>query len=967
MKKILFLFLISSQIAVSQSLVTTNQQDAFPLVTNGKNAVIYYDTNDYTTVGIAAKHLSEDIQRVTGKLPLITNSSKKLGDYIVVIGTIGKSDLIDQLIHDEKIDTSMLSDKWEAHSIQVIEKPFKNVKKALIIVGSDRRGTAYGVYELSEQIGVSPWYWWADVPTKKKENLFIKNGIFKYGPPSVKYRGIFLNDEDWGLKPWAAEIFEPETNTIGSKTYAKICELLLRLKANYLWPAMHECTVAFNQIPQNKLVADSFAINMGSAHCEPLLFNNATEWDKETMGDWNYQTNKQNIYKVLDKRVSENGRYENVYTIAMRGIHDSKMLGALTLEQRIDLLEQVVKDQRAILSKHIDKNIEDIPQIFVPYKEVLEIYEGGLALPDDITIVWPDDNYGYIKRLSNHQEQKRSGASGVYYHISYLGIPHEYLWLNTTPPALIYEEMKKAFDTGANRLWVANVGDIKPGEYGVEFFLDLAWNINLVNYENTYQHLEDWLGNIFGEKYKNELTEIMKSYYYLGFIRKPEYMGWGYVWDTNYRQQKKNYDTEFSFANYREADERIEEYNRISHQVQEIYQKINPQLKPAFYQLVYYPVVGSALMNKKILYAQKNRWYAQQGRAKTNELIDLVKICYDSLEIITDEYNQLLNGKWNKMMTVYQGRYAVYHKMPLLDTLVLKNGADPAFYVEEENNRKGINNYHFLPCFNPYYEKSYYIEIYNRGNQPFAWESKTDQEWIKINKTHGTVTSQERIWVSVDWSKAPKGNDLQGEITIMANGKTEKVLVSAYNPENPKKEELKGLFVEDNGYIVITPSHYHRKHEDDKIKFIQMQDFGIAGSCMVSLPPTAPAYETFNYTQPCLEYDFYTHQTGKYEIITITLPTFPSNKQTGTKFGISVDNETPQYGEAGTPEEWKGKWAHNVLRNASINRTIHTIDKPGKHTLKLWVIDPGIVLQKIMIDFGGLKFSYTGPKETKLE
>jgi hypothetical protein len=966
MKKIFILFLLINQIAISQTLVTTSGKDAFTLADNSKVASICFDSGDNILVNIAARLLANDIKGVTGISPVITNSMKSEDESLIIVGTIGKSKFIDQFVQNGKIDTTGIADKWEAHSIQVIDNPVKNISKALIIIGSDRRGTAYGVFELSEQIGVSPWHWWADVAVKKKSSIYIKKGIYKYGPPSVKYRGIFINDEDWGLKPWAAKTFEPEENNIGPKTYAKVCELLLRLKANYMWPAMHECTAAFNQIPENKLVADSFAIVMGSAHCEPLLFNNATEWDKETMGEWNYHINKENIYKVLDKRVTENGQYENVYTIAMRGIHDRGMLGSLTIEDRVKVLDEVVADQRKILSEHIDMNIEDIPQIFVPYKEVLEIYEKGLNLPEDITLVWPDDNYGYIKRLSNYEEQKRSGRSGVYYHISYLGIPHEYLWLNTTPPALIYEEMKKAYDTGADRLWVANVGDIKPGEYGAEYFLDLAWNINMVSYENTNRHLEEWLGNTFGEACQKELTEIMQSYYRLGFIRKPEYMAWGYIWDMNFSKQKRYHDTEFSNINYREADRRINEYNKISRQVQNLYRKIDPQLKPSFYQLVYYPVVGSALMNKKLLYAQKNHWYARQGRIKANELARLVKTCHDSLYIITNEYNQLLNGKWNNIMSVIHGYGAQYCIMPPVDTVIPENGAVPAIFIEEETNIQGINHYHILPCFNPYYDKSYFIDIYNKGNKSFAWEATADKEWIKLDKTKGMVTDEERIVVSVDFTDMPSGNDHIGEISISVPGKVEKVMVSAINPGSPQKEDLEGLFVENNGYIVIYPKNYHRKDEDERINFIEMPDLGITGSSMLSIPPISPSYETFDGTQPCLEYDFYTHPAGKFEITTFTLPAFPSNKQTNTRFGISVDDELAQLAEAGTPEEWKGKWAENVLRNASINRTIHTIKKPGKHTLKFWVIDPGVVLQKIIIDTGGLKPSYAGPQETRL-
>ena len=966
MKKILFLLFCAHQIAVSQTLVSDNRKGSFPLVDQNA-ATIYCDENDYTVVNIATKLLAEDIQRITDKLPSVIHTLTESGEYLVIVGTIGKSALINQLIESGKIDTANLTGQWEAHAIQVVDQPFRKVKKALAIVGSDRRGTAYGVFELTEKIGVSPWYWWADIPVKKSAQLFIKDGAYYYGSPSVKYRGIFINDEDWGLKPWASKTFDPETGDIGPKTYAKVCELLLRLKANYMWPAMHECTAAFNQIPENKLVADSFAIVMGSAHCEPLLFNNATEWDTETMGEWNYQTNKESIYKVLDKRVAENGKFENLYTIAMRGIHDRAMLGSNNMLDKVRLMEKVVDDQRDILVKHIDSNIEEIPQIFIPYKEVLEIYENGVDLPDDITLVWPDDNYGYIKRLSNMEEQKRSGRAGIYYHISYLGVPHEYLWLCTTPPALIYEEMKKAYDTGADRVWVANVGDIKPGEYCTEFFLDLAWNIDMVDYTITNLHLSQWLKDAFGPEYLDELIEIMQTYYRLAFIRKPEYMGWGYIYDYNWHLSKKNTDTEFSFIHYREAEKRIAEYNRISTRVQEIYNELTPELKPAFYQLVYYPVMASALINKTKLFGQENRWYAKQGRAKAAELARLAKICHDSLYTITKTYNQLLEGKWKGMMTVEQGRSAVYHHLPELDTIRLKKGATPAVYVEGSGNKTGINNYNMLPCFDAYYPQSHYIDLYNRGDQPFEWKATADKEWIQLAISDGTVTDEQRIWISVNWDLAPEYTNLTGTVSIQAGGKEMNILVSAFNPEKPERDDLKGLFVEHNGYIIVDPVNFHRKQEDNLVWFAAIPNLGIDGTSMVSVPPTASPYELFDPDQPCLEYDFYTHQTGQFEILTLTLPTFPTNKHTNTRYGVSVDDENLKYGEAGTSEEWKGKWAENVLRNASVNRTVHMIDQPGKHTLKFWVVDPGVVVQKIMIDFGGLKTSYTGPAETRIE
>ena len=339
---------------------------------------------------------------------------------------------------------------------------------------------------------------------------------------------------------------------MGPKTYAKVCELILRMKGNMLAPAMHPKTTAFNLVPGNREVADKYGIVLTSAHCEPLLYNNTTEWDKKINGEWNYLTNKEGILKVLNERTSQTASFENAYVIAMRGIHDGGMIG-VPEERKAEITEKALQDQRDILSKHIGRPAKEIQQVFVPYKEVLDIYEKGMKLPDDVTIVWPDDNFGYIKKLSDEKEQKRSGASGVYYHISYLGEPHDYLWLNTTPPALIYEEMKKAYDTGANRYWLLNVGDIKPGELGMKFFLELAWNIEMFNYDNAHKFDADYLSSIFGDRYKDDLQYIMGTYYQLGFQRKPEIMGWGVEWNSsNSRERVVN--TDFSFINYDEAE-----------------------------------------------------------------------------------------------------------------------------------------------------------------------------------------------------------------------------------------------------------------------------------------------------------------------------------------------------------------------------------------------------------------------------
>lgn len=955
----------SSLNAKVNNIVKQNYEEGdFKLVFNNTSATVFYDPNDYKVVEIAANLLAEDIKNVTGLMPPVYTDLKQIKDSTVVVGTIGHSKLIDQLIKEGKINHVGIAGQWETYALQVVEKPFPNIDSALVIFGSDRRATAFGVFELSKQIGVSPWYWWADVPVQKKKNLVIKKGFYSDGPPSVKYRGIFINDEDWGIKPWASKTFDPQLGDIGPKTYKKVFELLLRLKANHCWPAMHSCTKPFNYYPENKQVADDYAIVMGSAHCEPLLFNNASEWDTNSMGDWRYDTNKENVYKVLDKRVSENGKFENVYTVGMRGIHDSGMRGNLKLEDQIALLEQVFADQRKILTTHIDKKITEIPQVFIPYKEVMTLYNNGLKVPEDVTLMWVDDNFGYIRRLSDPLEIKRPGGAGVYYHISYLGPPHEYLWLCSTPPALIWEEMTKAYNFNARKVWVVNVGDIKPSEYDTSFFLDLAWDINAIDHTNVSSHLSQWLASIFGQENAEELTAIMNEFYALSFERKPEFMSFGtefsfYDWTELWQ------DTEYSFVNYREAERRLQRFENISDKTVKLYEKMPDNLKPAYFELVYYPVVASNYMNRKILLAQKNRWYAQQQRNGTNDIARQVKDYYDRIQAVTELYNQLLDGKWKYMMAVEQKDKGVYYRMPPFQTIEVPQQAKMGLLVEGSTPNKGIDYIYTLPCFNSIYDENYFIEIFNKGQTPFKWKAVPTAKWIKLSKSEGKVDTQERIFVSIDWPLAPKQEILKGAIEIQGAGSKETVYVHCFNPEAPAKDELKGLFVENDGIISISAANYTRKVESDGISWGVLDGLGLTGKSVINLPVTADPIQNLKPDSPRLEYDIYTYNCGIAEIQSFVLPVFPINSFRNAEYFISIDDGRPQSIDIGVPE-YSAQWKENVRRNASKNITRHYIDKPGKHTLKIWAADTGMAIDKIIIDLGGLKLSYLGPEETRV-
>ena len=614
-----------------------------------RNATVSYSQEEPKQVLRAINDLRIDIERVTGAGK---DGVRNEGGQIVV-GTYG-SKTIEKLIAKGLLKEQDLMGKWESYVITVTNEP----EPRLVIAGSDKRGTIYGIYEVSQRIGVTPWYWWADVPVRQNPQATIDCDYYASGEPTVRYRGIFINDEDWGLKPWAASNYERELGDIGPKTYARVCELLLRLKANMLAPAMHSCTGAFYSHPQSKVVCDSFGIIITTSHCEPLLLNNAasTEWDQLRDGDWNYKTNRETILQKWDDRLSAASKYENIYTTAMRGLHDAGLQGNLPLEERVPLITKVIDDQRQLLEKHIGRQASEIPQIFVPYKETMDIYENGLQVPDDITLVWVDDNYGYMKRVSNPEEQQRKGRAGVYYHLSYLGAPHDYLWLNTTPPVLMYEELKKAYDCGADHYWLLNVGDIKPMELGIQTFMDMAWNIHAFDFDTVNRYQANLLTRLFLCNHK--VQSLLDTYYRLAWSRKPEFMGWEFEWDDEAHTGLNP--TEYSFQNYGEAQHRLADYRHISDEAERL-----SDGSAAWFEMVQFPMQAAYQMNRKFLMAQLNHELLAQGRrAEANWAAHQSQIAYDSINTLNRRYNSLLDGKWRGMMALAPGWCALYQKMP---------------------------------------------------------------------------------------------------------------------------------------------------------------------------------------------------------------------------------------------------------------------------------------------------------------
>ncbi|MBL7743546.1 MAG: glycosyl hydrolase 115 family protein [Chitinophagaceae bacterium] len=613
-------------------------------------------------------------------MPVVSTVPAK--GFSIVAGTIGHSRLIDELIKSNKLNVSSIARKWESFIIQTIGNK-------LVITGGDRRGTAYGIFHLSRMLGVSPWVWWADVTPQKKKQLYV-SGSYVSKEPSVKYRGIFLNDEDWGLQPWAAKTFEPETGDIGPKTYAKIFELLLRLRANMIWPAMHESTKAFFHYPGNAQMATDYAIVIGSSHAEPMLRNNVDEWKEKTMGQFNFITNHDTIYRYWEDRVIQSKGVNAFYTLGIRGVHDSKMLGANTLQEQKEVLDKAVREQREMLMKHINPAIEKVPQAFIPYKEVQDIYDYGFEVPEDVTLVWCDDNYGYIKHFPNEKERKQKGGNGVYYHISYWGRPHDYLWLASTHPAQIYTQMRLAYEKGAKEMWIVNVGDIKPGEYLTELFLDMAWSIDSIanNLKGLEQHLQNWLAREFGTGPAREMVAVMNEYYRLAYIHKPEFMG---ATRTEESDPKYKIVTDLPWSE-EEINQRLKDYAMIDAKAVQLAKRISSTKQDSWFQLIEYPVRGATAINRKLLYAQ----LARHGKAEWK----LSDAAYDTIVTLTNKYNSLCNGKWKYMMDFRPRKLAVFDKAiqkiadkPLMQTakpLFVFNGTDYKAYTGEKPLTHGL-------------------------------------------------------------------------------------------------------------------------------------------------------------------------------------------------------------------------------------------------------------------------------------
>lgn len=834
-------------VANSQLIVETKAgENSFLL----GNTIICVTPEDHALVQLTAGFLQKDIEAITGKSPTVSATIPSTATTVIIIGSLEKSALIQSLARRNKLKFSFINNKWEAYTIQTISNPFKGITNAIVIAGSDRRGTAYGVFELSKQMGVSPWYWWADVPVKKKEVVYIKKNTVISDLPKVKYRGIFINDEAPALSNWSREKF----GGFNHKFYEKVFELILRLKGNYIWPAMWGNAFYYDD-SLNIKSADEYGIVIGTSHHEPLMRAHE-EWKYFGKGrKWNYDSTEAGL-KEFWKRGMERAWNEKIVSVGMRGDGDEPM----SRETATALLERIVKDQRQIIEEVTHKPAIETPQLWALYKEVQDYYDKGMRVPDDITLLLCDDNWGNIRKLPKLTDPSRKGGYGIYYHFDYVGGPRNYKWLNTNPIPRIWEQMHLAWEYNARQIWIVNVGDIKPMEFPITFFLDYAWNPEKIGAEDLQRYTEQWAAAQFGNTHAKEIADILAKYAKYNGRRKPELL------DAN----------TYSF-NYDEWSSVVNEYNSLRKKAEDINKFLPAECKDAYFQLVLHPVKACANLNEMYYHVALNKEAYKKKYAEANGYADKVKQLFANDSLISLEYHRLNNGKWNHMMSQTHIGYTYW----------------------QQPSRQRMPEVKYVPADSIIEKKNFGL---------------TDVMGAKIP---GNVT----------------GNVFYQH--------------------------------EENG-VSIEADHFTNAVNTNGITWKVLPDHGRTGSAVTSFPVTAKEQRPGG-NAPHLEYEIYTYSKGEFTINAYFSPTLNfHNTAEGLQYAISVDDEAPQLISINKEDKnsISGIWNKWVAESIIIKSSKHNILQPGKHTVKYWMVSPAVVLQKIVLDFGGVKQSYLGPPET---
>ncbi|MEU9290889.1 glycosyl hydrolase 115 family protein [Streptomyces sp. NPDC048275] len=924
----------------------------FLLVHGGVAVDVYVDAADDPAVTRAAGDLRADVERVSGVRPELRHTLPERAAGLILVGTIGACPVIDRLIAAGRLDVSRVKGRWEASVTQVVDRPVPGVDRALVIAGSDRRGTVYGIYDTSERIGVSPWYWWADVPTVRRDAVTVPAGPFERHEPSVRYRGIFINDEQ-NLTTWSNRTQEPDKN-IGPETYRRVFELLLRLKANYLWPAMHPYSDFFNKYRENPELAEQYGIVVGSSHPEALLRNGVHEWapwaEEHRGGDgslpvYDYTVNPDVISDYWRARARQNAAYDSSWTLGMRGLHDTALETryATTIPEKVAVMNDIIADQRRILTEEV--GAAAAPQIFIPYKEVLELYNAGVQVPDDVTLIWPDDNHGNMRQLPTEAERSRSGGNGIYYHLSYWGRPRSYLWLDTTQQAKIWQELRRVYEHGADRMWIFNVGDVKSIETGLSFCMDMAWDMDRWGADDVEDFLAEWAGRQFGQRHGREIAALRTEYYRLAAERRPEFIDRGFFSPVHHGD---------------EAGRRMAAYDRLLERARAVGAQLPEAYRDAFYELVEYPVHGAYLMNLKYYWADRNALAVRQGRgAGTNRFADLAEAAHAEELAITKRYNtEVASGKWDGIVNPYPSQIPKAPGRPSVTRIARQETS--GLGVAAEGNETGANR---PLSFSSYTRDRRFLDVFNTGFLVVDWAAETSHPWVRTSTVGGSLTEQTRMWVEIDWARVPVGAH-DATVTVTGGGQRIDVPLRVVNDGERARRRARG-FVEAHGYVSIDAVHADHRVPRGGARWRTVRGLGRGTGALEAVPSTAAPFTGDLATKaPELRYRVRFATAGTFPVTVFRLPSLDERGHRRLAVGLDDQPVTVLSGQAVATGNRGDAWARNVEEGIEKLTATVTVTEPGEHVLRLFMVDPAIAVDQIVIDTGGLPVSYLAPPES---
>jgi hypothetical protein len=885
----------------------------------------------------------------------------------------------------------------------------------LVITGSDQRGTIYGAYDISRLIGVSPWYFWDDVPVARQDELYVQAGRHSLGTPAVKYRGLFINDENPALGTWAPAFFGPGlakgyANGFNHKFYEKVFELMLRLRANYLWPAVWGRAFAEDD-PQNHATASQYGIIMGTSHEAPML-RGIEEWNRHAVaavrdangnivtpghdayggtGEWSYRRNPDalkaywtdGIKRMVDQNI------EGVVTVGMRGNGDTAMPDG----GGADLMQEIITAQRAILKQVTGKDPAATPQVWTLYKEVLRYWQQGLRPPDDVTVVFPDDNWGNMCKLPDPSLPARTGGYGLYYHFDYVGSARCYKWVDTALIANAWEQLNQAVSYGVDRLWVANVGDLKGNELPLQFFLDFAWKPFGV--EDVPAWEQQYAAQSFGAQNAAAIAGILHTYGRLQSRRKPELLNRKITItpgkDPATDRTAIVYDDQaspFSLTDYQELDRVTAEWQQLAARCDQVAGQL-----PAAYQDAYYELVGYEVKASANLYALRqaqftNLLYAGQGRASANDLAATAEARFADDLALADKFNNgIAGGKWHGFQTqphIDYGDVARYGKdaswqepsrngktlpdvlFPAVRRITPVDGAELGVAVDGSDRWWPAEPTDpVLPEFSPFQtQPAQYIDVFNRGSASFDYTIMPGAPWLQVQAARGQVAKQVRATLQVDWSKAPAGTT---SVPIVVSGAGRTVTVQAVVANRSLPAGLGNGFVEANGYVSMEADHFTANVSTSAAAWHRIPDIGRTGSGMRPYPGTAAPQPVGQ--GPRLEYRMTLFTTGTVTVWAFLSPRSNVLTSPGLRYAVAFDDAPPQVVDiikaTGTDSTAMNRqWEWTISDNVNLTATRHTISAAGPHVLKLWMVDPTVVVQKLVVDTGGLRPSYLGPPES---